>query len=321
MYLGFLITYIGPLSFVLAITLIKEGYDDFKRYRRDKEMNQAVYQRLNISGELENMASSSLKVGDIIRIKAGERIPADLILLHTTEKSAACFIKTDQLDGETDWKLRKAVNWTQNLVHQGENLKDSGAWIRAESPHKDIYHFTGVLLTKNRHKEGLSLENTLWADTVITNGMAYALVLYTGKETRSQMNARSPRTKRGKVESEVNKLSIALFCLIFVLSLIIICMNGFHYRWYVIFFRYILLLSSIIPISMRVNLDLAKIWYSFSLYHDKQIPGTIARNSTIPEELGRIQYLFSDKTGTLTQNSMVFKRLYIDQKYYDSVNI
>ena len=55
---------------------------------------------------------------------------------------------------------------------------------------------------------------------------------------------------------------------------------------YIYYFRVVLLLSSISPISLIVNLDLAKIWYSVNIVKDKEIPGTIARNSTIPEELG-----------------------------------
>lgn len=45
--------------------------------------------------------------------------------------------------------------------------------------------------------------------------------------------------------------------------------------------------------------------YSWMIIHDKNIPGTVVRSSTIPEELGRIGYLLSDKTGTLTENEMV----------------
>lgn len=75
------------------------------------------------------------------------------------------------------------------------------------------------------------------------------------------------------------------------------------------FVRYILLLSSIIPISLRVNVDLAKLVYSMRINRDKDIEGCIVRNSSIPEELGRIEHLLCDKTGTLTQNIMIFKKL------------
>jgi phospholipid-translocating ATPase len=54
---------------------------------------------------------------------------------------------------------------------------------------------------------------------------------------------------------------------------------------------------------------MAKIYYSYCVYGDTEIPGTIPRNSTIPEELGRIQYLLTDKTGTLTKNEMIFKKV------------
>jgi phospholipid-translocating ATPase len=58
------------------------------------------------------VTSADMKVGDIIKVLHNERVPADLLLLFTTEKSGGVFIRTDQLDGETDWKLRKAVGMT-----------------------------------------------------------------------------------------------------------------------------------------------------------------------------------------------------------------
>jgi phospholipid-translocating ATPase len=69
------------------------------------------------------------------------------------------------------------------------------------------------------------------------------------------------------------------------------------------------LYSSIIPISLRVNLDLAKLYYSYNINNDETIPETVARNSNIPEDLGRLSYLITDKTGTLTQNEMVLKKV------------
>lgn len=148
---------------------------------------------------------------------------------------------------------------------------------------------------------GLGLENTIWANTVIASqGFVLAQVLYTGRETRMEMNQSNPRQKRGKLDMEVNWLTKVLFGIMAVLSMVVVCADHFAGAWYLTWFRMLLLLSSIIPISMRINLDLAKIWYSILIQTDSDIEGCIARNSTIPEELGRIQFLLSDKTGTLT---------------------
>lgn len=160
------------------------------------------------------------------------------------------------------------------------------------------------------HKESLSLENTMWANTVLaSSGHVLGMVVYTGIETRAQMNAKEARTKVGKLDLEINRLSKFLFVFMMVLSFGIVALSGFKGNIMINFFRFVLLLSAIIPISLRVNLDLGKVYYCLGIYKDQDIPGTIPRNSTIPEDLGRIQFLLTDKTGTLTKNDMIFKKL------------
>lgn len=317
---GFLITYISPLVFVLLVTFSKEFYDDMKRYLRDRELNSKTYRRLNVDGSFAPVESAELKVGDIVSVSAGERIPADLLLLHTDQKNGAVFIKTDQLDGETDWKLRKSVVLTQEEHSANPNLTEFKAKILVEKPHKDIYAFKGMI-TSSKGTEGLSLENTLWANTSLTAGTILALVIYTGKESRSQLNNRSARAKFGILDQEVDRMSMILFGLMVLISVITLVLSWQFHNWYVVLVRYIILYSSIIPISLRVNLDMAKLYYCYCIYKDVDMPDTVARNSTIPEELGRIQYLFSDKTGTLTQNFMIFKKLFSIDKLFTSVRL
>ena len=193
----------------------------------------------------------------------------------------------------------------------------------------DIYKFEGVFVGRfdirdKKEKEGLNLENTLWANTVLTAGKIYALVLYTGEETRMSMNSELPRTKIGKLDVELNFLSKLLFVFMLFISIILVILSAGNWNFSRIFiqcFRYLILLSSIIPISMRVNLDFAKIFYCYRINKDKDIEGSIARNSVIPEELGRIEFLLTDKTGTLTQNDMIFKRISLENMRYSHEDI
>ncbi|EGG19761.1 ATPase [Cavenderia fasciculata] len=307
---GYLFTYISPLAFVLSVTILKEAYDDFQRFRRDKEANSQHYSRLTRNGFV-SIPSSDIKVGYFIKVETNQRVPCDMVLLRTTEKNGASFIRTDQLDGETDWKLRRSINITQKL-HSDESLLDMRASIYAEQPKKDIYSFIGNFSKHDINEtESISVENTLWANTVIASGTVIGCAVYTGRETRCVMNTSIPSTKVGLLDSELNNLSKVLFGLLCILAFVMISLKGFRGLWYIYLFRYILLFSSIIPISMRVNLDLGKTVYSWMMMKDDQIPGTVVRSSTIPEELGRIEYLLTDKTGTLTQNDMVFKKLHL----------
>ena len=141
-------------------------------------------------------------------------------------------------------------------------------YIVANPPNDQIYEFTGVFHSGSTN-ESLGLENTVWANTVLAStGWILGLVLHTGKETRMAMNVHEPRMKIGQVDLEINRLSKILFCMMTIISFCIISVDGFYGEWYFKFFRLLLLLSSIIPISMRMNLDFAKIYYSYRISTD-----------------------------------------------------
>ena len=215
---------------------------------------------------------------------------------------------------------RKPVAFSQNYA-KTKSLVGIHAQVIANEPIENIYEFIGIFKVESQqYKEPLDLENTLWANTVLASGKIIAMVLYTGKETRMAMNSRHPRSKMGSLDLELNFLSKLLFFVMVCISFIIVFINGFvsFSTTFIQLFRFILLLSSIIPISLRVNLDFAKIVFSYKINTDEEIKGTIARNSTIPEELGRIQFLLTDKTGTLTQNDMIFKKLSLEMIQFTS---
>ena len=110
-------------------------------------------------------------------------------------------------------------------------------------------------------KESLSLENCLWANTVIaSSGHVLAMTIYTGMETRSQMNAKDAVTKVGKLDLEINRLFKFLFLFLIIISFGIVALSGFRGLILFNFFRFLLLLCAIIPISLRISLDLKKVW-------------------------------------------------------------
>jgi phospholipid-translocating ATPase len=128
--------------------MLKEGTDDLQRRKRDQEINKSVYERIDIKGgKIMDCQASEIQVGDLIKISAGQRVPADCVLLYTTEKSNSVFIKTDQLDGETDWKLRLPLNLTQNGI-KDERLRDivnfESSVLHCENPTIHIYEFAGL---------------------------------------------------------------------------------------------------------------------------------------------------------------------------------
>jgi phospholipid-translocating ATPase len=328
---GFLFTYISPLAMVVSFSMLKELYDDIKRRITDKRTNSTLVTILkknetNSGAVQNNKKASELEIGDIIVLTKDCRVPADIIVLKTFNESNdnQSFIRTDQLDGETDWKLRKAPGLTQELSEK--DIVNLDGFIQYEPPSKLIYNFEGVIKFKNNQdiwkKEPLNLENTMWASTVVASEKIIGIVIYTGKETRARMNSSSPKLKIGILDQELNTLNKYLFVIMFFISLLLSLLKGFSWSIFIIFFRFIVLFCAIIPIALKVNLDVSKTWFSLVISRDERIPETIARNSTIPEELGRISYIFSDKTGTLTKNEMIFKKISMETESFgeDSFN-
>ena len=235
-----------------------------------------------------------------------------MILLHTSDSSGTGFVRTDQLDGETDWKVRESVKYTQELGGEGLDKIIRMSWnVLVEAPSDLIYYFKGVFTAEPQAKERLKPCNTLWANMKIASGEVLGIVISTGKETRIELNNSDTDVKYGKTDEEVNTMTKYLFVILVIISVLLTILSGkiLERDGIVFFTRIFILTSSIIPISMKVNIDFAKLYYSLVINQDDHIKGAVTRNSSIPEELGRIEYLLSDKTGTLTKNVMMFKKL------------
>lgn len=240
-----------------------------------------------------------------------------------TEVSGETFIRTDQLDGETDWKLRLASPLTQSL--DPRNFMRIS--IVAAKPDRKVNEFYGTIEysppqpkapiecgaqfprnSSEPHIAPLTIDNTAWANTVLaSNAIVLAAVIYTGAQTRQALSTSTSRSKTGLLDYEINSLTKILFALTLTLSVILVALERFNgaamrEAWFIAIPKFLILFSTIIPVSLRVNLDMGKTVFAWFIERDQGIPDTVVRTSTIPEELGRIEYLLSDKTGTLTQN-------------------
>ncbi|PWY72322.1 phospholipid-translocating P-type ATPase [Aspergillus heteromorphus CBS 117.55] len=385
--IGYMSSYIAPLAFVVSISLGKEALDDIGRRRRDAEANAEEFTVLNFdrtTGVLEvTKKSRDLRVGDVLKVRKNQRLPADVVILKSVSNDSAArqsslaerpaeitqeqallspaepsssaaandtdvssasdtFIRTDQLDGETDWKLRLPSQLSQSLAFGDlPRLK-----VTASAPDRRVNEFIGTIElgppsgfydphVDKRDNGGahenhdlqansapLTIDNTAWANTVLaSNTITYATIIYTGSQTRAALSTSPSRSKVGLLEYEINNLTKILCILTLALSIVLVALEGFQPTndkvWYVAIMIYLILFSTIIPMSLRVNLDMAKSVYGRFIERDKDIPGTVVRTSTIPEDLGRIEYLLSDKTGTLTQNAeMELKKIHVGTVSY-----
>jgi phospholipid-translocating ATPase len=251
--IGYLSAYIAPLILVLGVTMGREGLDDLARRRRDKEANSEFYE---VVGMTRPVRSRDLHVGDLVKVHKDQRLPADIMLLRTADGTGEAFIRTDQLDGETDWKLRTAPGFTQTIQDE-ESLLSQTFSVTAEPPMKDLYKFNGTLAqssTTPRQECGVGAESMMWANAVLASGpYIVGLVLYTGIETRQAQNTSKARVKFGLLEHEINNLSKILCGITLGLSVLLVAVHRQEYPWYISIMRFLILFSTIIPIRYFLN--------------------------------------------------------------------
>ena len=382
-------TTIGPLLAFVGLSIGKEGYDDYRRYKLDKVENRSPAFVLDPDGTVDNNAGrrwtkeelkktlkrplagrnttdlgvtelqgintggggggsggdsdgdsglgpwskvqwQQLRVGDIVRLRRDDDVPADIVLLHATGPNGIAYIETMALDGETNLKSKQACQLLADYCKSLSGVTSCGATVVSEDPNIDLYNYEGRVAVGGQTMP-LTMNEVVYRGSTLRNtNQAIGLVVNTGEECKIRMNAhKNVHTKAPAMQAIVNRIVILLVFLVVMLSFGCTIGNEVwkdDYKpdaWYLdgadvpfkqIIIAFIIAFNTLIPLSLYVSLEIVKLG-QFFLLHDVDMydPVTdtpmVANTTTILENLGQVSYVFSDKTGTLTENVMRFRKM------------
>jgi len=326
-------TTVVPLTFILCVAAVKEIFEDFKRHVDDKNINFKeclVY----INKAFKKTFWKEIKVGQIVKVLNGQPFPADLILLSSSEPQSLCYVETAMLDGETNLKLKQAIEKTTHLQSE-KDLQNFKPYFECDLPNTNLYEFNGsIQLEPGTKKHSLSANQVLLRSCILRNTeWIVGIAVYTGHESKIMMNAKEPPIKRSSIENSTNVQIMNLFILLIFVAIISTVGSEFFHQthpkeniWYVpyasensgpvkSFITFVIVYNNLVPISLMVTLEVVKyvqamfINQDLEMYYEENDTPARAKTSNLNEELGQIEYIFSDKTGTLTQNIMVLKKV------------
>ncbi|XP_025035197.2 phospholipid-transporting ATPase IH isoform X4 [Pelodiscus sinensis] len=338
-----------PLFFVITVTAIKQGYEDWLRHKADNAMNQCPVHFIQ-HGKLVRKQSRKLRVGDIVMVKEDETFPCDLIFLASSRGDGTCFVTTASLDGESSHKTYCAVQDTK-AFHNEQDIDALHATIECEQPQPDLYKFVGRINVYHDSNEPivrpLGSENLLLRGATLKNTeRIFGVAIYTGMETKMALNYQSKSQKRSAVEKSMNVFLIVYLCILISKAIINTVMKyiwqsdpAHDEPWYnekteserkrnlilrafTDFLAFMVLFNYIIPVSMYVTVEMQKFLGSYFLTWDEEMfdedtgEGPLVNTSDLNEELGQVEYVFTDKTGTLTENNMEFVECCIEGHVY-----
>ncbi|RWW64648.1 hypothetical protein BHE74_00028103 [Ensete ventricosum] len=348
-----------PLAFVLLVTAVKDAYEDWRRHLADRIENNRAASVLDLgTGRFRPKRWKDVRVGEVLKVLADGTIPCDMVLLATGDPTGVAYVQTINLDGESNLKTRYAKQETMSPAPDSHPFVAAN-FIRCERPNRNIYGFLGNMEVDGKRVSlgpsniilrGCEIKNTAWA---------IGVVVYAGCDTKVMLNSSGAPSKRSRLETHMNRETLLLSALLIVLCSVVSVCNGFwlgnhrddlelsqffrkkdysdgdekNYNYYGIgmqvFFTFlmsVIVFQIMIPISLYISMELVRLGQAYfmsgdtNLYDESSNSRFQCRALNINEDLGQIKYVFSDKTGTLTENKMEFQCASIGGEDYSGGN-
>ncbi|KAA8492510.1 putative phospholipid-transporting ATPase VD [Porphyridium purpureum] len=348
--LGLLITLAVVLG-VSALREIVEDASRAREDRRLNNSPTAIVRDPSDAETKPDTTWADVRVGDVVKLRNRDHVPADMVILSTSSSDGVIFIETKNLDGESNLKRKMCNKQVASTFSNPSDILTRRAYIECEAPNDRLYQFSGSMVFEQQHPEDASkpaewARLTLTQDHIVIRGTSirntdwvYGLVVYTGSETKLLQNQKPAQIKVSRVEASVNRIILVPIvlevCIVILFTILwsTQCTSNPAEDWYltgfgstfvqtgncgvgegfVVFVKYILIFSYMVPIQLFVLLEIARVFQQlfiqadFKMRYDGQ--NMQVRSAALNEELGMVHYVFSDKTGTLTSNEMILRRV------------